>query len=320
MISASGRAVCAEVLQKVSSLSNRGFLAGNAQLLADLVSVFTVQGIFAAYGTYNGSDSVYNVSRAVSSLVQGVQLGMASGEVPVSLVTPNVQLSVTSTLIFASNNIVLTTPATASQSAYGSIQPKVTLGPQGLNDCDALSEYAHLSVLQWSINPYANSTAIKTPMLRLAYTKQVVGSDSQRYSRKLSQNSASFSLTGNPAYYVALQFSSGLKFDFLAYSDDQAPDTRGRYNYTVPACKLYNGVEYVSCEKCNVSSYTDYSVTYSCYDIKQLCPSNSARRRLEDEVSSGSPAHSVSYGAVIESVGAEFYNVLSSNPDRKSVV
>ena len=150
--SVTGRAVCSKALQIVSSLSSRGYLAGSAQLLADLVSVFTVQGTSATYGTYTGA--VNNVSRAASSLVQGVQLGMASGEVPVSLVTPNIQLSVTSTLIFASSNIVLTTPATGSQLAHRSIQPKVTLGPKGLRDCGATNEYAHLSVLQWSINPY----------------------------------------------------------------------------------------------------------------------------------------------------------------------
>ena len=57
MISAGSRAVCSKALQIVSSLSNQGHLAGNAQLLADLVSVFTVQGTSAAYGNYDGSGS-----------------------------------------------------------------------------------------------------------------------------------------------------------------------------------------------------------------------------------------------------------------------
>ena len=317
LISASGRVVCAEALQIVSSLSSKGYLAGSAQLLADLVSVFTVQGIYAEYGTHNGFSSVYNVSRAASSLVQGVQLGMASGEVPVLLVTQNVQLRVTSTLILASNNIVLTTPATASQLAYGSIQPKVTIGLNGLNDCGAINQYAHMSVLQWSINPYANSTAVQTPILRLAYAKQVVESGVQSNSRELSQvrkSSASFSLTGDLAYYVTLQFSSVLAFNFSAIAGHQAADTRGLYNFTIPACRFYNGVEYVSCESCNISSYTDYNVTYSCYDITQLCPLSGVRRRLEEENSVGSPTHSLSYGVVIQSVGAEFSDVLSSNP------
>ena len=84
-------------------MSFEGYLGQNAQLLADLVSVFTGQ----SDGAYNGNGSVFNVSVAASSLVQGIQLGMASGEIPVSLVSPNVQLRVTSTLIFASSSIVL---------------------------------------------------------------------------------------------------------------------------------------------------------------------------------------------------------------------
>ena len=315
MISASSRAVCAEALQIVSTLSSLGYLAGSAQLLADLVSVFTVHGTPGTHGTYTGA--VNDVSTAASSLVQGVQLGMASGEVPVSLVTPNIQLSVSSTLIFPSGNITLTTPATESQSAYGFFQPKVTLGPKGLQGCGAANDYAHLSVLQWSINPYANSTAIKSPILRLAYSKQVAESGVQSNSRMLSQlqeNSASFSITGNPAYYVALQFSSVLKFNFSAVSGHQAADTRGLYNYTVPACRLYNGVEYVPCKSCSISSYTDYNVTYSCFNITQLCSSRSVRRRLEEENILRNPAHSLSYGVVIQSLRAEVADVLSSNP------
>jgi hypothetical protein len=43
------------------------------------------------------------------------------------------------------------------------------------------------------------------------------------------------------------------------------------------------GVAYVACSGCNISSYTNSNVTYSCYDISQLCPSRSisVRRNLE---------------------------------------
>ena len=107
-------------------------IANNAQLLADLISVYTSKSTTAVPGSPTAGGSVYDVSTAASWLVEGVQLGMASGEVPVSLVTPNIQLSVTSTLISASSNIVLTTPATVSQLSYGSVQPKITLGQAGL--------------------------------------------------------------------------------------------------------------------------------------------------------------------------------------------
>ena len=293
-------------------MSFEGYLGQNAQLLADLVSVFTGQ----SDGAYNGNGSVFNVSVAASSLVQGIQLGMASGEVPVSLVTPNIQLTVTSTLIFASSNIVLTTPATQMHLSSRSIQPKVTLGSNGLQGCGAPNEYAHLSVLQWSVNPYIYETEIKTHQLRLAYTKQVVASDMQSNSYESSQvreNSADFSLTANPAYYVTLQFKSVMKFNCSAISGHQAADTRSLHNCTRPApvCKTYNGLAYVDCVGCTLSNFTNYNVTFSCSDITQLCPLKSARRRLNDQYSLPSPISTLSYSAFVPD---QISSVLSRNP------
>ena len=119
----------------MSSLSRRGHLIGstdNAQLLVDLISLYTIKNT----STGNSKNLYsYDVSRAASWLVEGVQLGMASGERPATLVSSNVQLSVVSTLISVSGNLVLTAPATALQVAFGSIQPKNSLGQSGLNSC-----------------------------------------------------------------------------------------------------------------------------------------------------------------------------------------
>ena len=123
VITESGRANCSEALLTVSSLSSL-HLAGskvNAQLVAELVSAYTIKSTTTVYGSQSNVSYFYDVAKAAALLVEGVQLGMASGELDVSLVTSNVQVSVTSTLISASGNLTLTTPATASQLAYGSI-------------------------------------------------------------------------------------------------------------------------------------------------------------------------------------------------------
>ena len=310
VISVSGRAYYAYVLQIVSSLSSKGYLAGSAQLLADLVSVFT------------GQSFLYDVTTVAFSLIRGIQLGMASGQDPVFLVTPIIQLFVTSTLIFTSSDKTFTPPASEKQLANGSILPKITLGSDGLKGCGAINEYAQLSVLQWSINPYANSTAVQTqvtPILSFAYANQVAAGDVQSYSRVLSQlrkSSVDISLARNPAYYLSLQYSSVLNYNFSAISGQKAAVTRGLHNFTVlvPACVLYNGSAYGPCENCALSSFTNYNVTFKCFDITQLCPSNSARRRLKDEDIEVYPVYSLSYCAVLQSVEAEFHDVLSSNP------
>ena len=51
-------------------------------------------------------------------------------------------------------------------------------------------------------------------------------------------------------------------------------------NFSLPACSTYNGKAYVSCNHCNVSSYTNMNVTYGCYDINNLCPSYVAKSSL----------------------------------------
>ena len=285
---------CSYVLQLISIMSFDGYLAGNAQLLADLVSAFTGQG----QGNFTDFGSAFNVSVAASSLVHGIQLGMVAGQSPVSLVTPNMQLTVTSTLIFASNNIVLTTPNTS-----GSVQSTVTLGPDGLRGCGAINEYAYMSVLQWSVNPYIYDMGIKTHQLRLAYTN----------GHETSQVLESPADTGIPAYYIYLQFSSSLTLNDSALLDGQAAHTRGHYNYThaPPVCKLYDDSAYVECVGCTLDHFTNYSVTFKCFDITQLCPSRTTRRRLSGEYSKRSPVGTLSYSAL---VATEISGVLSSNP------
>ena len=77
-----------------------------------------------------------------------------------------------------------------------------------------------------------------------------------------------------------------------------------RGNFTLPACSTYNGKAYVSCNHCNVSSYTAMNVTYGCYDINNLCPSyvtpssstagtSTKRQLLEGDTSSSSPSRDV---------------------------
>ena len=353
MISIGGRAICSTALLTVTSLARKGYLVGstvNAQLLAELISVYTVAN--AVKGSYTGL-SMYNVSTAASWLVEGVQLGMASGELPIALVTPSIQVVVVSELITTSSGLVLSTPPTAAQAAYGSIQPKITFGPNGLSACPFSGGYgyAQLSALQWSVNPYpgSGSMAVVSPLLRLTssaeaataiVTVSMQSSGSGLVKSQVQQDHVTISLPGVPAYYITLQFSSKQAFNFSA----ETAAVRGQTNFTLPACSQYNGAAYVPCRGCNISSYTDYNVTYSCFDITQLCPSSGGKsnfvvaesasrslaidrsylvsgdkgmtsmRGLGSSYSSTAPVSSLSYGVLIQSIRAELHDVLSSNP------
>ena len=355
VVSDIGKTICATALLKVSSLSRRGYLVGviTAQSLAELVSAYTIKTKVGSVGN-STVKSPYDVAKAASWLVEGVQLGMASGEFAVSLVTSNFQVSILSELVSDSINKVLATPATASQLAYGSIQPKITLGPYGLISCGLTGGYAHMSVLQWSVNPYPGSLSVKSPLLRFSSAVQATTYSGQQYgfvSTRKHQTHAIF-LLPVPAYYIALQFSSMQNFNFSAITGHSTATQRGLFNFTIPSCSLYNGAAYAACVGCSISSYTNYNVTYSCSDIKPLCPSISGRRRLTKEIydssgaiinhlhndngferdglednygsysrlltdnddASASPVSSLSYGVLIESIKAELTDVLSSNP------
>ena len=285
VISDSAKTICSTALSKAVSLSRRGYLKGSkvtAQLLVDLISAFSSNSSSISGRRLGQLIGSYPVTTAVSGLIQGVQLGMVSGEEAISLVSSNVQVAVSSALITSTGSSTFVTPATNSQLIYGAIQPRIIIGPGGLSTCSFTSGYAQVSVLQWASNPYPASTAVRSPLLRIAVASHAAEITTKTsISSQVNRNNAVFSVPGVPAYYVALQFSSEQNFNFSAISSNITATTRGKSNFTLPACTLYNGVAYVPCKGCNISSYTNFNVTYSCFDITQLCPITSVRRYLQ---------------------------------------
>jgi hypothetical protein len=272
---------------------------------------------------------------------------MASGEYPIRIVTPNVQLAVTSTLVTTIGDLTLPIPPTMTDEAFKRSQPKVTLGPKGLSSCIKIGSYAQLSLLQWAVNPYLSSRPVKSPLLRISSAIQadeVVLSGLSSISNA-ARSSNTYKLPGVPAYTLSIQFSSPQNFNFDA-AINYTSKARSKGNYTIPVCTQYNGVAYVPCHGCNISTYTNYNVTYSCYDISQVCPTTIVRRRLEglneeddtedpeidgniesamDDIYSrhllstnddgdATAASPTTYGTLVQSIGAELSNVLSSNP------
>ena len=285
VISDSAKTICSTALSKAVSLSRRGYLKGSkvtAQLLVDLISAFSSNSSSISGRRLGQLIGSYPVTTAVSGLIQGVQLGMVSGEEAISLVSSNVQVAVSSALITSTGSSTFVTPATNSQLIYGAIQPRIIIGPGGLSTCSFTSGYAQVSVLQWASNPYPASTAVRSPLLRIAVASHAAEITTKTsISSQVNRNNAVFSVPGVPAYYVALQFSSEQNFNFSAISSNITATTRGKSNFTLPACTLYNGVAYVPCKGCNISSYTNFNVTYSCFDITQLCQTTSVRRYLQ---------------------------------------
>jgi hypothetical protein len=272
---------------------------------------------------------------------------MALGETPITFSTTNLQLTVTSASVDSISDFILTMPASASQLAHAPIQPKITFGSSGLSACAFSGSYAQLSLVQWKVNPYAGSNLVLNSLLRYSSTSQA--------SSGAAPSKVTIEAQSGLAYAVTLQFSKVQDFNFTAAASFK--ERRGSTsNFTIPACTLYNGAQYVPCVGCNISSYTNYNVTYSCYDITQLCPSTSARRDLgdtavddegesegalfsdenvvsserspsssssrslqtaDDDGGATAPIASATFGVLLQSIGAELSSVLSENPFSK---
>ena len=270
---------------------------------------------------------------------------MASGEQPIDLTSTRIQVAVTSTLVTTIGDLVLPVPPTMSDASYKVRQPKVTLGPKGLSSCIKIGSYAQLSVLQWAVNPYAGSKSIQSPLLGISseiQTEEILPSGT---ILNQGRRSNTYRLPGIPAYTLSLQFSSPQNFDFEA-GINYTSTSKSKSNYTIPACTQYDGEAYVPCQGCNISSYTNYNVTYSCFDISQICPQTNSKRRLDelnvdddsddldfalDLVSATESAHlrrlqstnddgrataltPATYGMLVQSIAGELSSVLSTNP------
>ena len=260
---------------------------------------------------------------------------MVAGEFPVSLITKNVQISVSSAFKSEAGGSVLAAPSSSSDLAYGILPPTLTLGTAGLSRCSNIGSYAQLSVLQWSTNPYANSKSMKSTLL--SFTAGQQGADSN--TPKAMANINRYPSTSEPAYTLTFQFGTKQDFNFSAASSFSG-STKGKSNYTIPACTQYNGTQYLPCKGCNLTSYTNHNVTYTCYDITTLCGASTTRRFLEEDEreyeefdydsrslettdddgggNSGGKFSTITsaatYGTLVKSVVGELSSVLSKNP------
>jgi hypothetical protein len=191
---------------------------------------------------------------------------IAPGEIPTVYTTDNVRISVQKPLKSTLNsNASIQPPATVAEAQYGSLLPYVTLSSDLFDACKVQELYVQLSVMQWGVNPYPNSSEVKTSLFSIGSITEVV-----QESRRILATEVSFHQP-TPLYFITLQFE--VKQDFGNYSYVTLNDIYGNAtsNFTIPECTFNDGTAYVPCQGCNISSFTEYNATYGCYDASQLC-------------------------------------------------
>ena len=261
---------------------------------------YTSSGEFATY---------FSMTSIMNDVINGISVTIANGQTE-SFVQGNVKMSITSLLVASIENIVLTPPPNAEEAAYGAILPSITLSGSGLDVCN-FDDYIPLSIVQWGVNPYSDTAGgLNSSLLQLGISGQAVPSlDTNVHGAR-------------PVYFISLQFNAKLDLNKTKI------DNTG--NVTLPECREYVLNSYMQCSGCNISSYTEYNVTYACYDITQFCSgfnrnvlplSRSSPQRNADLVANVSITNErvylqnvVSYGVIFESIGDHIKPVFGTNP------
>jgi hypothetical protein len=201
---------------------------------------------------------------------------LALGEDPAVFTTDNVRISIQKPLTSALLNATIQSPATTAEAQYGALQPNIALSSDFLAACGLSDLYVELSVMQWGANPYPNSSDLKSGLFRLG---SITGDSGSARKRRHLANEYVFTLPTAPLYFITLQFDS--RQDLGNYSNITLNDLYGNStkNFSLPDCTFNDGTQYVPCQGCNISSFTEYNVTYGCYDASQLCPATVSSRR-----------------------------------------
>ena len=235
-----------------------------------------------------------HVAKAVNGLASGGLSTMVPGEQPQSVLTDNIKATMRNALVSSSSSEPLKPPLSDAEKQYGAPQPSIRISATSMARCNFGGGYAQTATGQFGTNPHEGSGAVSSPLMHFeARSETQVPRSVRKAALAALQTSAAptksptkpptqmpvASAAGVPAYYVTMPFTASAKFNLstiLKYGG-----VRGKANYSIPVCSLYNGNAYVSCGKCNVTSLTAHNVTYGCFDISVLCPwSGSGQRRL----------------------------------------
>lgn len=294
---------CFSTLNNISTIADNGYLDSEStiNLFANLISDFTVSVAFRSNGSFSNSTQRRLLANNDTALTHGDQLStsltsmylaviqyMTDGQTAINISTDAVKASINRELLSqtAGSALAILDPA-ASTSPY------IMLPPSGLEACAGFgSGYAHYSVMQWAVNPYSNSSALVSPLLR--WTSSPTASSSSAPVPSTSVNTE---------YFVFIEYTQPLNLSVT---------TSAFENRTLPACVNHDNLGYFACP-CQLYSYTDTNATFLCDSIESsLCPAVSFQRRLIEFTSNVGSTNVAEFGVITESLAAEFVRVNSS--------
>jgi hypothetical protein len=308
IVSDDSKASCLTVLQSLGSLSEQGYIAdaqsGTTESLLGIVSNMAMSN-----WSYYSAGSEFNtrspLPAILGSVVSGIQASLVAGQSAVTVATDNVRISVAYSAYIDTVGASLSPPQTTAEITYGiSTLPHVVVPSlYALEVCGVTAGYAQTTVAQWGKNPHPNSQQLGSSLLQFGLS-----------SSSSATAAATVSISAEVAYFITIQYASRQALNISAANNKYV-------NRTLPDCTYHNGNKYISCHHCNISTFTDFNVTYACYDASVLCATSTRRARRDRRLNTddGSTLESsdggfATYGMVIEAVGREIVTVLSVNP------
>jgi hypothetical protein len=311
VLSSSAIENCEDLLSYLAAVAGDGYIASaessTIQAFMDVISEFVASTQVSSGRRLSTSNISSVASDALSELTTGLITGLLPGESPILTASDNVRMNIQYPLVTSMNNATISPPSTAEESQYGSLLPSIVLAESGLEACNFEGGYAPIVVTSWGINPFSTELSLQSSLFTMS-TRSSLAS-----RRRSLAETIDVPLSFAPLYYITLQFSSTLELNFTA---QRLGVTKA--NITLPECTFYDGSDYSTCQGCNISSYSEYNVTYACHDLSVLCSGADARirhlsRRLQVVETKAN------YASRSESLAMETVSESSINPFARSL-
>lgn len=270
VISLSSLNACTLALSQVSLLAMEGYLVG----LTSGVVLYLIENLsdfFKGYVLYPPSivNNYVNIGESIYSSYMNIATGISYTiyelEDPTSYAADSLQSVFVKPLVSSAYNLYnFTAPLSATEAAFGGLASTIQMTSYGLDQCVIYNNYLNLGLSTYSFNLNSTSTDIISSSVNLNWF--VSGSGTTVTTSSISGN------LDHPAFYLTIQFSSVQNFTYI-YSK-KSDNNEMSYNYTIPECMVYDATSLSSqsCKSCNILSYTNYNVTYECFDMSLLCP------------------------------------------------
>ena len=300
----------------------------------DMTTSLTASNILSTLSKFLVKGNSSFISDSMTTFVKAALKGMVKGQSDMQLTSDNVKIGLIRSLSSDIANSNQSVPLSDEESSYGKQAMRMELSDDASTACDDSTGYVSMSLGSFAVSPFttSDSSSLTTAMMRSETLDYSYESDMVSTSAVGTMKRRALSTSSNVAYYMSFPFTQSQHF---VQNEQVVQDSNGTwitvYNETIPSCTQFSSFSSVTgntmtksleCSSCNVSTYTNDSVVFACYDISQVC-SYGNRRRLQvftDDDTYVIQATSQGVNAVYQTaaltkaVVSTIANVLSFNP------